>query len=65
MLALLYFPDMDPTHKGGHVTKHGSSPLHRSSPPSYLPIIQAVEVYGSTVYDMPNNKQSDFQACRV
>ena len=23
--------------KGGHVTKHRSSPLYRSSPPSYLP----------------------------
>ena len=26
------------THKGGHITKHRSSPLHRSSPPGYQPI---------------------------
>jgi len=31
-------------HKGGHVTKHRSYPLHRSSPPSYLPITAPREV---------------------
>ena len=38
MLLFLYFPLVDPTHKGGHDTKHRNSPLHWSSPPSYLPI---------------------------
>jgi len=31
MLQILYFPDIDLAHKGGHVTKH------RSAPPNYLP----------------------------
>ena len=32
------FPSHVQPHQGGHVTKHRSSPLHRSSPPSHLPI---------------------------
>jgi len=32
--------DIDPTHKGGHVTTYRSSPLYRSSQPSFLPILR-------------------------
>jgi len=32
------FPGHMQPHQGGEVTKYRSSPLHRSSPPSYLPI---------------------------
>ena len=35
MLQYLYFLDTDPIYKGGHVTTHRSSPLHRSSERSY------------------------------
>ena len=38
MLMFLCFFDINPTHKGGHVTKHRSFPQHWSSPPSHLPI---------------------------
>ena len=39
MLMFLYFLDIAPTHKGGHVTTQ-QSPLYWSSPPNYLPILR-------------------------
>jgi len=39
MISFLYFPCHVRPLWGGHVTKHRSSPLHRSSPPSYLPTL--------------------------
>jgi len=61
MLLFLYFPDVDPTHQGGHVTKH------RSFQPIHLPI-------GGGVYwvhlthkkqRIPRTLQQDYAQCPV